>query len=103
MGSASCSTSATGPCRDCSHSSNHGLFHARLYDGRQLPRISLHAPEAVLERIAGLEDVDRAVTQRVFDWQPIPAGGYDLGPSRLESWSLPHYAAPATRRTRVLR
>ena len=31
----------------------HGLFRARLYDGRQLPRIALFAPEAVVERVAG--------------------------------------------------
>jgi hypothetical protein len=36
------------------------LFRARFYDGRQLPRISLHAPQEVLETVAGLEDVDRS-------------------------------------------
>lgn len=73
----------------------HGLFRARLYDGQQLPRISLYAPEAVLERIAGLEDGERSLTGRVFAWHPLPAGGYDLGPFRLESWSLPHYVPNA--------
>jgi ribonuclease BN (tRNA processing enzyme) len=73
----------------------HGLFRARLYDGQQLPRISLYAPEAVLERVAGLEDDDRSLTERVFAWQPLPAGGYDVGPFRLDSWSLPHYVPNA--------
>ncbi len=73
----------------------HGLLRARLYDGRQLPRISLFAPEGVVERIAGLEDGDRSLTERVFAWQPIPAGGHDLGPFRLDSWSLPHYVPNA--------
>jgi ribonuclease BN (tRNA processing enzyme) len=73
----------------------HGLFRARLYDGQQLPRISLYAPEPVLERVAGLEDGERSLTERVFAWQPLPAGGYDVGPFRLESWSLPHYVPNA--------
>lgn len=73
----------------------HGLFRARLYDGQQLPRISLYAPETVLERVAGLEDGERSLTERVFAWQPLPARGYDLGPFRLESWSLPHYVINA--------
>jgi ribonuclease BN (tRNA processing enzyme) len=73
----------------------HGLFRARLYDGQQLPRISLYAPEAVLERITDLEDCKRSVTERVFAWQPLPAGEYDLGPFRLQSWILPHYVPNA--------
>jgi ribonuclease BN (tRNA processing enzyme) len=73
----------------------HGLFRARLYDGQQLPRISLYAPEAVLERIADLEDCKRSVTERVFAWQPLPAREYDLGPFRLQSWILPHYVPNA--------
>jgi ribonuclease BN (tRNA processing enzyme) len=73
----------------------HGLLRARLYDGHQLPRIALYAPEPVLDRVAGLEDGDRALTERVFTWQPLPAGEYDLGPFRLKSWSLPHYVPNA--------
>ena len=73
----------------------HGLFRARLYDGRHLPRIALYAPEAVVERVAGLEDADRSLTARVFAWRPLPAGRYDLGPFRLDSWSLPHYVPNA--------
>ena len=73
----------------------HGLFRARLYDGQRLPRISLCAPAAVVDRVAGLEDAERSLTERVFDWRPLPAPGYDLGPFRLESWSLPHYVPDA--------
>jgi ribonuclease BN (tRNA processing enzyme) len=73
----------------------HGLFRARLYDGQQLPRISLYAPEAVLERVAGLEDGDLPLTAQVFAWKPLPARGHELGPFRLESWSLPHYVPNA--------
>ena len=69
----------------------HGLLRARLYDGRDLPRIALYAPESVLERIAGLEDAERSVAETVFAWRPIPAGAYVLGPLHLETWSLPHY------------
>jgi ribonuclease BN (tRNA processing enzyme) len=61
----------------------HGLFRPRLYDGQQLPRIGLYAPEAVLERITDLEDCKRSVTERIFAWQPLPAGEYDVGPLRL--------------------
>jgi len=73
----------------------HGLFRARLYDGRRLPRIPLFAPEAVVERVAALEDAERSLTERVFAWQPLPAAGYDLGPFRLESRPLPHYVPDA--------
>jgi len=73
----------------------HGLFRARLYDGQELPRIALYAPEAVVDRVAGLEDGERSLTERVFAWQPLPAGAYDVGPFRLESWSLPHYVLNA--------
>jgi ribonuclease BN (tRNA processing enzyme) len=73
----------------------HGLFRARLYDGRQEPRIPLYAPEAVLERIAGLEDSDRSTAELVFAWRPLPAGAYEVGPFRLESWLLPHYVPNA--------
>jgi ribonuclease BN (tRNA processing enzyme) len=73
----------------------HGLFRARLYDGLQEPPISLYSPEAVLERIAGLEDSDRSVPERVFAWRPLPAGAYEVGPFRLETWALPHYVLNA--------
>jgi ribonuclease BN (tRNA processing enzyme) len=73
----------------------HGLFRARLYDGRQEARIQLYSPEAVLQRIAGLEDSDRSKAELVFAWRPLPAPPYELGPLRLESWTLPHYVPNA--------
>jgi ribonuclease BN (tRNA processing enzyme) len=73
----------------------HGLFRARLYDRRQEPRIPLYSPEAVLERVAGLEDSDRSTVELVFSWRPLPAGAYEVGPFRLESWALPHYVPNA--------
>ena len=73
----------------------HGLLRARLYDGRQQPRIPLYSPEAVLERIAGLEDSDRSTAELVFTWRPLPAGAYEVGPFRLESRLLPHYVPNA--------
>jgi ribonuclease BN (tRNA processing enzyme) len=73
----------------------HGLLRARLYDAREEPRIGLYSPEAVLERIAWLEDSDRAIAELVFDWLPLPARAYDVGPFRLESWALPHYVPNA--------
>jgi ribonuclease BN (tRNA processing enzyme) len=73
----------------------HGLMRARLYTHPQRPRIALYAPEAVLERIASLEDGDRSLTERVFAWRPLPADAYDVGPFRLESWALPHYVPNA--------
>jgi ribonuclease BN (tRNA processing enzyme) len=73
----------------------HGLFRARLYDGRGELRIALYAPEAVIERLVQLEDTDRATADRVFDWRPLPAAAYDAGPFRLESRALPHYVLNA--------
>jgi ribonuclease BN (tRNA processing enzyme) len=74
----------------------HGLFRARSYGApRSAPRISLYAPEAVLERVAGLEDTDRSVAERVFVWPPLPGGAYDVGPFQLKSWALPHYVPNA--------
>lgn len=73
----------------------HGLFRARLYDGGDLPRIELCSPDAVVERVAGLEDAERSLTERVFESRPLPADAYALGPFRLESWSLPHYVPNA--------
>jgi ribonuclease BN (tRNA processing enzyme) len=73
----------------------HGLFRARLYDGRGEPRILLYSPRAVLERTAGLEDTDPSTAELVFSWRPLPAGAYEVGPFRLESWALPHYVPNA--------
>jgi ribonuclease BN (tRNA processing enzyme) len=47
----------------------HGLFRARLYDGQHLPRISLYAPAAVLERLAGLEDGERSLVDATDRYQ----------------------------------
>src|SRR5215208_1318396 len=49
----------------------HGLFRARLYDGRHEPRIPLYSPEAVPQRIAGLEDSDRSTVDLIFAWRPL--------------------------------
>lgn len=73
----------------------HGLFRALFYGGRQDSSLPLYAPEAVLERIASLEDSDRSVPEQVFGWHPLPAGAYELGPFRLESRLLPHYVPNA--------
>ena len=73
----------------------HGLLRARLYAGQELPRIALYAPEAVVDRVTGLEDGDRSQTARVFAWRPLPAAGYAAGPFRLESRRLPHYVPNA--------
>jgi ribonuclease BN (tRNA processing enzyme) len=73
----------------------HGLLRARLYDARHEPRIALYSPAAVLDRIAGLEDSDRSTAERVFSWRSLPAGAYEVGPFRLESWALPHYVPNA--------
>ena len=73
----------------------HGLLRARLYDARHEPRIALFAPEAVVARIAGLEDAARPLPEQVFAWRPLPAGPYEVGPFRLESRALPHYVPNA--------
>ena len=69
----------------------HGLFRARRYDAGQEAPIPLYAPEAVLDRLAGLEDCDRAAVGRAFHWSPLPAGACRVGPFVLESRLLPHY------------
>jgi ribonuclease BN (tRNA processing enzyme) len=73
----------------------HGLLRARLYDGQGEPRVALYAPEAVLERLVELEETDRTTAEQVFDWRPLPAAAYDVGPFRLESHALPHYVLNA--------
>jgi ribonuclease BN (tRNA processing enzyme) len=73
----------------------HGLFRARLYDRPREARLALYAPEAVVERVAQLEDTDRATVEGVFAWHPLPAAAYEVGPFRLESAGLPHYVPNA--------
>jgi glyoxylase-like metal-dependent hydrolase (beta-lactamase superfamily II) len=74
----------------------HGLFRARWFgkgDGR---RIALYAPESVLSKVIALEDPNAAEDLRtVFDWYPLPAASYKVGPFTLESVALPHQVLTA--------
>ncbi len=38
-----------------------------------------------------MEDGDAATVARVFDFHPLPAHSFQVGPFRLESWALPHF------------
>ena len=73
----------------------HGLLRARKYGAGQEAAIPLYAPEAVLDRVAGLEDVEPASLGQVFEWRPLPASAYRIGPFVLDSWALPHYVPNA--------
>jgi len=74
----------------------HGLFRARWFGRRDGPRIPLFAPEPVLDRVVGLEDPETADDLKVvFDWNPLPAGRYEVGPFILESVALPHHVLTA--------
>jgi ribonuclease BN (tRNA processing enzyme) len=73
----------------------HGLFRARWFGQPNAPAVPLYAPEGVIAQIARLEDADAATVRRVFDWHPLPAGPYRIGPFRLDSWALPHYVPNA--------
>jgi len=73
----------------------HGLFRARWFGRRGAPRIPLFAPSAVLDRVVKLEEDDRDAVGRVFDWHPLPAERYDVGPFRLDSVALPHFVPNA--------
>jgi ribonuclease BN (tRNA processing enzyme) len=69
-----------------------GLFRARWFGRRDGPRIPLFAPEPVLGKVVGLEDPETADDLKaVFDWSPLPAGRYQVGPFTLESVALPHH------------
>ena len=68
----------------------HGLFRARWFGNRAGPPIPLYAPQDVLEQVTAMEDDTEAV-DKVFDWHPIPADSYDVGPFELRSWALPHF------------
>jgi ribonuclease BN (tRNA processing enzyme) len=74
----------------------HGLFRARWFgrtDGRRIP---LYAPQAVIDKVIGLEDPEAAEdVAGVFDWHPLPAGPYEVGPLRLDSIALPHHVPNA--------
>jgi phosphoribosyl 1,2-cyclic phosphodiesterase len=70
----------------------HGLFRARWFGARDEPRIPLFAPEPVLGKVVALEDPETSEDLKaVFNWRPLPAAPYDLGPFMLESVPLPHH------------
>jgi Beta-lactamase superfamily domain len=75
----------------------HGFFRARWFSGREAPALPLYATEGVLARVASLEDTeaDGEDVRKVFDWHPLPAGVYEVGPFRLDSWALPHHVLNA--------
>lgn len=73
----------------------HGLFRARWFGRPSAAAIPLYAPEGVIERLKGLEEDDGSAVDRVFDWRPLPAEAYELGPFWLESRSLPHWVPNA--------
>ena len=71
----------------------HGLFRARWFGRRgsaALP-LPLYAPSDVLEQVCSLEEGDAAAVRQVFDWHPLPAPAYHVGPFLLRSWALPHF------------
>jgi ribonuclease BN (tRNA processing enzyme) len=70
----------------------HGLFRARWFGRPDAPRIPLFAPEPVLGKVVAMEDPRTAEDLKaVFDWSPLPARRYELGPFALESVALPHH------------
>lgn len=73
----------------------HGLFRARWFGDRGAAPIPLYAPRGVVDRLQGLEEDDDGAILRVFDWHPLPAQVYDVGPFRLSSWDLPHFVPNA--------
>lgn len=73
----------------------HGLFRARWFGHREAERLPLYSPAAVPDQVRTLEGKDAAAVDRVFDWHPLPAGDYDVGPFRLGSWPLPHFVINA--------
>lgn len=74
----------------------HGLFRARWFGRRGDPRLLLYAPEPVLGKVVALEDPEAAEDLRaVFDWFPLPAAPYEVGPFTLESVALPHHVPTA--------
>lgn len=73
----------------------HGLFRARWFGRRGAPPLPLYSPADVLDQVVALEEDDAAAVRRVFDWRPLPAADYQVGPFRLQSWALPHYVLNA--------
>jgi ribonuclease BN (tRNA processing enzyme) len=68
----------------------HGLFRARSFGAPESPALPLLSPEGVVERVKALEEDDGSKVDEVFDWNPLPAPGFDVGPWRVESRPLPH-------------
>lgn len=74
----------------------HGLFRARWLGPRgALPILPLYSPPRVLDQVAAFEEDDVGRIHNVFEWHPLPAPAYDVGPFRLESWALPHFVPNA--------
>jgi ribonuclease BN (tRNA processing enzyme) len=73
----------------------HGLFRARWFGRRDAAALQLFAPAGVIDLVAALEEDGAAAVGRVFDWHPLPAMAYQVGPFRLESWALPHFVPNA--------
>jgi ribonuclease BN (tRNA processing enzyme) len=73
----------------------HGLMRARWFGRRSAAPLPLYAPEGVIDSLGELEEGDLTAVRSVFEWHPLPAGPYRIGPVTLESWSLPHFV-PST-------
>lgn len=71
-----------------------GLFRARWFGNRGAPPLPLYCGADVLAQVVALEEDEDAV-HRVFDWHPLPAAGYRVGPLLLESVALPHFVPNA--------
>lgn len=73
----------------------HGLFRARWFGRRGAPALPLYAPDGVLDQVVSLEEGDVDAVREVFDWHPLPASDYRVGPFQLTSIALPHYVPNA--------
>lgn len=73
----------------------HALFRARRYGRRGADPLPLYAAEGVLEQVAALEEGEMAAVREVFNWHPLPAGPYRVGPFELTSIALPHFVPNA--------
>jgi ribonuclease BN (tRNA processing enzyme) len=73
----------------------HGLFRARWFGRPDAAPLPLYSPVDVLDLVTDLDDEYGPAAREVFDWHALPAAAYDVGPFRLESWSLPHYVPNA--------
>lgn len=73
----------------------NALFRARRYGRRGADPLLLYAAEGVLDQVAALEEGEMAAVRQVFDWHPLPAGPYRVGPFELTSLALPHFVPNA--------